>query len=256
VLDWFRRLRKVSRKLSLPSRDATGGRSQSQLNVSKLTPEFESYVAQLSYMSLSVARLLEDSAKFAPNQALSEEQAAVAEIYRNRQRELAGTLAKLGIDATESMDYFVERIETFHGRTRGADWYENLISFYLAYGILEDLYESLAAGFPSNRRNQLVRLLSDDRGFNFARQQLAAAIANDAKLASRLALWGRSIIADVLLEVRSTVDLSRVSNEIEAELTDDSVAAKARAEFKFLEPLTGQLIATHTMRMDALGLSA
>jgi hypothetical protein len=256
VLDWFRRLRKVSRKLSLPSRDAAGGRNQSQLNISKLTPEFESYVAQLSYMSLSVARLLEDSAKFAPSQELTQQQIAVATTYRNRQRELAGMLAKIGVDAIESMDDFVERIETFHSRTRGADWYENLISFYLAYGILEDLYESLAVGFPSSRRYQIVRLLADDQGFDFARQQLAAAISTDAKLASRLALWGRSIIADVLLEVRSTVDLSRVKIEIDSNPADQSAAARARAEFKFLEPLTGQLIATHTMRMDALGLSA
>jgi hypothetical protein len=252
VLDWFRRLRKVSRKLSLPSRDAAGGRSQSQLNVSKLTPEFESYVAQLGYMSISVARLLEDSARFAPSEDVRQEQLAVAQVYMNRHRELAAVLASQGLAATESMDHFVERIETFHSRTRGADWYENLISFYLAYGILEDLYEALAAGLPAAKRNQITRMLSDDQGFDFARQQLASAIRRDSKLASRLALWGRSIIADVLLEVRSSVDLSRVAIVIEG----NSVADRARAEFKFLEPLTGELIATHTMRMDALGLSA
>jgi hypothetical protein len=252
VLDWFRRLRKVSRKLSLPSRDAAGGRSQSQLNVSKLTPDFESYVAQLGYMSISVARLLEDSARFAPAEEARQLQLEAAEIYRNRHRELSGLLASQGVAVTDSMDYFVERIETFHSRTRGADWYENLISFYLAYGILEDLYEALASGLQGSKRNQITRLLGNDQGFEFAREQLADAIQRDPKLSARLALWGRSIIADVLLEVRASVDLSRA--EIQPEGNDE--ADIRRAEFKFLEPLTGELIATHTMRMDALGLSA
>jgi hypothetical protein len=252
VLDWFRRLRKVSRKLSLPSRDAAGGRSQSQLNVSKLTPEFETYVAQLGYMSVSVARLLEESANFAPAEDIRNQQVEVAALYRNRHRELSGLLAGQGIAAADSMEHFAERIETFHSRTRGADWFENLISFYLAYGILEDLYEALAAGLQASKRNQVTRLLSDDRGIDFARQQLSIAIGRDPKLAARLALWGRSIIADVLLEVRASVDLSRAAIQSDG----DSAADRARAEFKFLEPLTGELIATHTMRMDALGLSA
>lgn len=252
MLDWFRRLRKVSRKLSLPSRDAAGGRSQSQLNISKLTPEFDSYVAQLGYMTISVSRILEDTAPFAPSPDLVEKQLVIAEIYSDRHRELSGMLASKGLAATEAMDDFVERIETFHSRTRGADWYENLISFYLAYGILEDLYEALASGLPGAKRNQIVKLLSDDQGFDFARQQLIGAIELDAKLAARLALWGRSIIADVLLEVRASVDLTRVAIAFEG----SSEADIARAHFKFLEPLTGELIATHTMRMDALGLSA
>lgn len=252
MLDWFRRLRKVSRKLSLPSRDAAGGRSQSQLTISKLTPEFETYVAQLGYMSLSLARILEDTSKFALADDVRKQQVAVADVYRNRHRELAGLLAGEGIAAAESMEHFVERIEAFHARTRGFDWYENLISFYLAHGILEDLYEALAAGLPLAKRNQIMKLLRNDEGFDFARGQLASAIRSDSKLASRLALWGRSIIADVLLEVRASVDLSKIELDADAEAGAD----RSRAEFKFLEPLTGELIATHTMRMDALGLSA
>jgi hypothetical protein len=250
VLDWFRRLRKVSRKLSLPSRDAAGGRGQTQLNVSKLTPPSENFVAQLAYLSQSTSRLLRDSANTAPTEELTARQLEVSDSYLERSKRLSGLLAKQGLDAVEAIDPFVQRIETFHARSTGQDWYEKLISFYLALGILEDLYERLAFGLPAQRRTQVLQLLSDESGLEFAREQLLAAIERDPKIAARLALWGRSIIADVLLEVRAVVDFSKSG------IVESDPVERARSEFRYLEPLTGELIATHTMRMDSLGLTA
>jgi hypothetical protein len=250
VLDWFRRLRKVSRKLSLPSRDAAGGRGQTQLNISKLTPPIENFVAQLAYLSQSTSRLLRQSADTAPTAELAAGQLEVSERYLERSKKLTALLAKQGLDAVEAIDPFVQRIETFHARSTGQDWYEKLISFYLALGILEDLYERLAAGLPAQKRTQVLQLLSDETGFDFAREQLLTAIKRDPKIAARLALWGRSIIADVLLEVRATVDFSNSG------IVESNPVERARAEFRYLEPLTGELIGTHTMRMDTLGLTA
>jgi hypothetical protein len=204
----------------------------------------------LAYLSQSTSRLLRESADTAPNPELTARQLAIAESYLERGKKLSGLLAKQGLDAVEAIDPFVQRIETFHARSNGQDWYEKLISFYLALGILEDLYERLAVGLPAQKRTQVLQLLSDETGFDFAREQLLTAIKRDPRIAARLALWGRSIIADVLLEVRATVDFSN-SGIIESDPVE-----RARSEFRYLEPLTGELIATHTMRMDTLGLTA
>jgi hypothetical protein len=60
------------------------------------------------------------------------------------------------------------------------------------------------------------------------------------------------IVADVLLEIRDSVELSKI---VEFQSGLDAVD-KARAQFKALEPYTSELIAEHTVRMDRLGLTA
>jgi len=86
----------------------------------------------------------------------------------------------------------------------------------------------------------------------FCAQELAAGIASDPILGPRLALFGRMIVADALLEIRDSVDLTRVMS---ATVPTETVAL-AREQFKILEPFTSELIAQHTVRMDLLGLTA
>jgi len=81
---------------------------------------------------------------------------------------------------------------------------------------------------------------------------LAAGIDADPTLGPRLAMFGRMVVADALLEIRDSVDLSKV---LPNPVTDDAVAL-AREQFKTLEPFTSVLIAKHTVRMDLLGLTA
>jgi len=76
-------------------------------------------------------------------------------------------------------------------------------------------------------------------------------------LKSRLALFGRRVMGDTILEVRATLDdrqLAGVSkNRRLTALEQRDVRLRAYAT---LEPLITELIAGHSNRMDALGLAA
>ena len=63
-------------------------------------------------------------------------------------------------------------------------------------------------------------------------------IENDPRIGSRLAMWGRRLVGDTLLVARS------------------ALASHAREDQERLEPVWTELIAAHTRRMDALGLTA
>jgi hypothetical protein len=77
------------------------------------------------------------------------------------------------------------------------------------------------------------------------------AIANLPQLSNDLALFGRAIVADALLEVRDSVSFEDVMRNPPTNPVD-----LTREQFKILEPITSELVANHTLRMDSLGLTA
>jgi len=82
-------------------------------------------------------------------------------------------------------------------------------------------------------------------------------MANDVQLGSRLALWGRRIMGDVLLELRAAFDNRKLAGITKnKKLTIEEERAVNLASYSKLEPLITELIGAHTMRMDALGLTA
>ena len=252
MLDWFRRLRKVTRKLALPSRDATSGRSGVQLNPAKLTPSPDLYLARLSYLMETASEVLSEQSHSAPAERLAKNQSELAVKYLNRSKTLDQMLVKLGADPRQLKDSVAESVEQFHQYTLGRGWYENLIRLHIGYGILEDLYSRLSKGLSPAKRVQVETLLSDASLSKFAEATLIAAIKTQPQLAHQLALFARAIVADVLLEVRNSVSLEKLTTSTSAVSKEDA----AREAFKILEPLTTELIAGHSQRMDALGLTA
>lgn len=251
MLDWFRRIRKVSRKLTLPSRDASSGRSQVQLNPQKLTPSVEIYLGQLSYLSLITAQILERDSVLAPSTAYRQKQLKVAEVYKERHRELATMLSKLGKDAVDVEDRFGPRIDELFERTAGVGWDESLMRLHIGLGILEHSAKAVGKGLSAATRNKVEDLLKGDELAQYCSTALKAEILRSPETAGRLAMYGRSLVADLLLEVRNSVSLEKVLQEVPADSVD-----KSRAEFKVLEPYVSELIAAHTVRMDELGLTA
>lgn len=251
MLDWFRRIRKVSQKLTLPSRDASSGRSQVQLNPSKLTPSAEIYLGQLSYLALVTAEILEKDSILAPTASMRQKQLKVAELYRERHRELTTMISKLGPSAIDLEEQYASRIDELFNRTSGVGWHESMMRLYVVIGILEHSAKSVGKGLSSARRGKVDDLLKSNALMVFTSTSLKSEIERIPEIAGRLAMYGRSLVADVLLEVRHSVSLTAVLTEVPAERV-----AKARAEFKVLEPFTSELIAAHTVRMDELGLTA
>lgn len=235
----------------LPSRDASSGRSQVQLNPQKLTPSPEIYLGQLSYLTLATAELLEADSILTPVQAVRQKQLKVAAGYRERHRELGALIAKLGFESVDLEDRYAERIDGMFKLTSGVGWHESVMRLYIIIGILEDSARAVAKGLAAAKRNRVEELLRQSDLSEFCATSLKVEIERRPELAGRLAMYGRSLVADALLEVKNSVSLTQVL----AESPEDANEA-LRAQFKALEPFMSELIAAHTVRMDRLGLTA
>ncbi|MET0590479.1 MAG: ferritin-like fold-containing protein [Naasia sp.] len=154
-------------------------------------------------------------------------------------RALVAALEARGVVASEAMHPFVAPTDRFFQAVSGANWHEALTSCYLVDGLLDDFYSRLLAGLEPDGRD-LAAHLTGPRTSGEIVGVLSAAIAADARLGSRLAVWGRRLVGDTLLCARAALP-ETVRTE----------AGEAR-----IEPVLTELMAEHTRRMDRLGLTA
>jgi hypothetical protein len=257
MFEWLKAFRKKVGKLVLPDRQERAGRNQGKVNLKPYTPEPKVYLGQLAYLLLSNFEILTNELKYAPTTAykadLSEAAAKTFEKYRTVSKKLSG----LGFDVTDSMDPFVERVNTFHSRTTGIDWYESVIKIYLVSGLLDDFYRRLAVGLPKELGDDIEKALSDKTFEKFAKRVLLEGMAGNESLESRLALWGRRLMGDVLLEVRAAFDTRKLAGaDKTSKLTIEQERKVNLESYAKIEPLVTEMIAAHSLRMDAVGLSA
>ncbi|CAB4549500.1 MAG: hypothetical protein F2536_04710 [Actinobacteria bacterium] len=249
MLDWIRRIKKISQTLSLPSRDSSS-RSQTQLNPAKLIPATEVFLSQLIQHHLLVAELLIDDAARATD-ANAKKQRAIAARYEARAKDLQELLIKLGASYMELQQHIRDRLDVLVERTEGKGWPEDIMRIYVVFTLLEDAYLRLAKGLTPARRLKVEAMLSDNSLADYCQEALAGAIDNLPQLTNDLALFGRAIVADALLEVRDLASFSEVLRDPPKDPVE-----LTREQFKILEPLTSELVANHTLRMDSLGLTA
>jgi hypothetical protein len=257
MFEWLKAFRKKVGKLALPDRQERVGRNQGKVNLKPYTPEPKVFLGQLAYLLLSNFEILTNELKYAPTTAykadLSEAAAKTFEKYRTISKKLSG----LGFDVTDAMDPFVERVNTFHSRTNGIDWYESVIKIYLVSGLLDDFYRRLAVGLPKELRDDVEKALSDKTFEKFAKRVLVEGMAGNETLESRLALWGRRLMGDVLLEVRAAFDNRKLAGtDKTAKLTLEQERKINLESYSKIEPLITEMIAAHSLRMDAVGLTA
>jgi hypothetical protein len=257
VFDWLKRLRTTARNFTLPVREEKAARNTEKVNLKPYTPEPKVFLGQLAYLQLSQFEILTSELKYSPNTQYKAELGEAAAKSFEKYRAISKKIAAMGIDPTDAMDPFVERIETFHSRTNGLDWYETVIKIYLVAGLLDDFYRRLAVGLDPLLRAEVEKALKDTKFETFAKKVLVESMASDPQLSHRLALWGRRIMGDVLLELRAAFDNRKLAGIAKAKkLSLEEERAVNLASYSKLEPLITELIGAHTMRMDALGLTA
>ncbi len=257
MFEWLKSLRKKVGKLVLPDREERAARNKTKINLKPYTPEPKAYLGQLAYLLLSNFEILTNELKYAPTTQykaeLSEAAAKSFEKYRTVSKKLSG----LGVDVTDSMDPFTERIDTFHSRTSGVDWYEAIIKVYLVSGLLDDFYKRLAVGLNSELRESVEKALSDKTFEKFAQKVITEGKEMNPELDSRLALWGRRLMGDVLLEVRAAFDNRKLAGiDKSASLSAEQERKVNLESYSKIEPLISEMIAAHSLRMDSIGLAA
>lgn len=216
------------------------------MELAEIVPDVVTFLGQLAYLQLDafeafsqlVARVADLDAKRvvarAAGLALAKHEALCEEVRR------------AGADPSEAMRPFIEPIENFRELTAAPQWQEGLLGSHVSMGILDDFFLRLSAGLPDEVTARVAGILGSDDGREGTVLLLQQAIADDPELASRLALWGRRMVGDVLLVARSALSQSVAELVGNRPLSDE-----AR-----IEPVVTEIIAAHTRRMDALGLTA
>ena len=208
--------------------------------LAELTPVLSRYLGQAAYLQLANFETLTSLIRSAPTVASKAALVEVASLSLRKYEGLVQEITAAGGDAAGFMEPFAPHIETFKAATRGADWYEELVTSYVTAGILDDFFIALADGLPEAASARIRSLLSGSEGSRLIVAQLSSATAANPRLASRLALWGRRLVGDTLLIARSALAVPENQHPDEARL----------------EPVFTELIAAHTRRMDDLGLTA
>ena len=257
VFEWLKNLRRKAQTLSLPNREERGGRNRDELDLSPFTPDPKVFLGQVAYHQLCTFEVLTNELKYSPNTSYKAELSAASSKHFLRYKALAKSLELLGVEPAEAMDPFIERIETYNSKLTGVDWYETLLKIYLTQGLLDDFFRRLAVGLDTKLAAEVNRALSDRTFEKFVVKVLNESMAKDPLLNSRLALWGRRVMGDTLLEVRSVLDDRKLAGVAKNRRLSNQELRDVRLQaYTKLEPLITELIAAHSARMDALGLTA
>lgn len=141
---------------------------------------------------------------------------------------------------------FQESVDHFHERTRPADWFESLMKAYVIDTVSADFYRAIARYVDAGTRELIERIQSADEGTAVLRDRLNAALADDPRLASRLALWARRLLGEALTQAQ------RVG--LEHAFPGGLVGDDARSR-DLVGALTAELAANHSRRIAQLGLA-
>ncbi|HWH25739.1 MAG TPA: ferritin-like fold-containing protein [Pseudolysinimonas sp.] len=210
-----------------------------RVELAELAPENDVYLGRLGYLTLVLFENLSRAVTSAPTTAAKTRLSVAAAEVLDAHEGLVTEMRRLGIDPVAAMDPFRAELDDFQRRTMGTDWHEILVTCYLTAGFLSDFFSGLAAGLPAQVSSRVSDLLDVDAGEAVLVEELRAAIDASPRLASRLAMWGRRLVGDTMLVARRSLAIGR----------------EAPGEER-IEPVFTELIAAHTRRMDALGLTA
>lgn len=209
-----------------------------RVELADLTPSPAEYLGLAAYLELTLFEDASRSIVLAPTTEAKSALSAVAEPHLRAHEGMVAELRRLGVDPVVAMEPHRRPLDEYRRRVEGQDWYEAMVTCYLTAGFLTDFFRGLAAGLPTELRTRVDLLLDVRAPQAVLTERLRAAIDGNPRLAARLAMWGRRLVGDTMLVARSAIGVTTQAGEDR------------------IEPVFTQLIAAHTRRMDALGLTA
>jgi hypothetical protein len=217
-----------------------GEAPSTKVDLATLTPDLTTFLGKSAYLQLAMFENLSRVVRTAPSTEAKSALSQVAGLALVKHQGLVAEIERHGEDAAATMEPFVDEIDAFQRITEGNDWFESVTSCYLTAGLLDDFLVRLAGGLPGAAGSRIVAILEADSGEAIVVSELLAATSTNPRLGARLAMWGRRLVGDTMLLARWTLRPS-----------DNHDSDEAR-----IEPVFTELIAAHTRRMDALGLTA
>jgi len=212
---------------------------------------YNSFLADLlgvmAYGELSAFERLSSDARYSPTLHDRAVLGRIAVVEFQHYELVRARLEDMGLDTEAAMLPFQPSVDHFHERTRPADWYESLMKAYVIDTVSADFYRAVARYVDAGTRELIGQIQSADASTAVLQERLQAALADDPRLASRLALWARRLLGEALTQAQ------RVSLE-HAFLGGLSGLDEAGAR-ELVAALTAELAANHSRRMAGLGLA-
>ena len=153
----------------------------------------------------------------------------------------------MGLDAEAAMLPFQPSVDHFHERTRPADWYESLMKAYVIDTVSADFYRAISRYVDADTRALVEQIQAEGGATEVLRERLKTALADDPRLASRLALWARRLLGEALTQAQ------RVS--FEHSFVGGLSGADENRSKELVRELMDELAANHSRRMTQLGLA-
>ena len=205
----------------------------------------------ITYGEISAFERLTDDAKLAAELPDKLALGKMATVQFGHIEPLMDRISELGADPLEAMAPFVRPFDVFHASTAPSDWLEGLIKAYVGDGLAADFYVEIAQYVDAGTRRLVVDSLADAGHADFVVDRVGRAIAQDPRVAGRLALWGRRLMGEALSQAQ------RVAAE------RDSLAAllaggvdRPGMDLAALGRMFSRLTENHAKRMAELGLAS
>ena len=240
-MKWFDRTpRDVTRQLLRQHRVPVLG---DRVLLSDVRPALVPFVGQALGLELALVaksgRVLEEAPSLEARAALAE----VVRVHASRPDTTWIILEGEDVEADAALRPFTESTGDFTRAIDGVDWYEQLLAIHVASGLLEDFFVAIVPGLPEDDQDAMLRALRGESAHPHLARLLLAAIEGTPRLSDRMAVWGRRLVGDTLLQMYLAVN-------------GPDATGRAVPSQKRLEPAFNDIVASHTRRMDELGLTA
>jgi hypothetical protein len=201
----------------------------------------------MAYGELSAFERLSSDARYSPTLHDRAVLGRIAVVEFQHYELVRARLEGMGVDAEVAMLRFQPSVDHFHERTRPADWYESLMKAYVIDTLYADYYRAVARYVDAGTRELIGQIQSAEEATAVLQERLKAALADDPRLASRLALWARRLLGEALtLAQRVSLEYPLLGG---LSGLDDADARE------LVDSLTVELAANHSRRMAGLGLA-
>lgn len=201
----------------------------------------------MAYGELSAFERLSSDARYSPTLHDRAVLGRLAVIEFQHYELVRAKLDAMGLDAEAAMLPFQPSVDHFHERTRPADWYESLMKAYVIDTVSADFYRAISRYVDAGTRALVEQIQADGGATEVLRERLKAALADDPRLASRLALWARRLLGEALTQAQ------RVS--FEHSFVGGLIGADEDRSKELVRELMDELAADHSRRMTQLGLA-
>jgi len=215
----------------------------------------------MAYSELSAFERLSSDARYAPTLRDRAVLGRLAVREFEHYELVCARLQEMGEDVEGAMVPFQRSVDHFHERTRPADWFESLMKAYVIDTVSADFYRSLIPRLDPTTAALVEQVQASEEATGVLRERLKQALADDPRLASRLALWARRLLGEALTQAQRVASDHAFLGVQGSEAAGTGAAGNgatgndAQAGPDPVRALLSSLATAHSRRMTLLGLA-